>query len=298
MSWGGALDNIEVEFSEDLSPSGYIATNIKLLENPKTKQIQENKSYNNFSQNFSNQNNFDNVKKSFNNSNFNIKEYELLEGIYLSRTYEFLDGELIYASSYELSTISSSSTEDSLEKLKSVAVKLGFNALIGLETDSEVEFSISTSYSRGSISQSAFGDSIANINTIGAGCDLTKYYAKARLGLIGVKSETPSNIDLNEIRLRIDTFNSVANVTSSFYDDCSKYAMNFKNIKGLKYALIFVIAILFFIIFLASLAGGIPFFILIPLVFAVFCLTIVSIGTVFYTFFNKQKNKKSNLRRL
>lgn len=274
------LDNLEVEFDEDLNSSGYLARNIVIL------NVQN--AY---------QNNFYKTKVNFNNSDFNLKEYKLLEGIYISKNYDFLDGELIYASSYELSTHSSASTEDALEKLKSVAVKLGFNALINFESDSEIEFSMSASTSKSTINKNIFSDSFsADTSTFGASCDFNKYYVKARLGLIGIKGNSLDDINLNELEEKMDIFNSVFIITNSFYSDCTKYASNFKTDKIITGYTVFMAIFLAIIFSIISATKGAPMFMVLPLIFLIFISVLIIVFSGIYTFFNKKKTRKIILK--
>lgn len=271
----GLLDNLEVEFNEDLNPSGYIATNIKLLSTPNSQQSKFN------------QNNF---KKQNFNSNININEYELLEGIYLSKNYDFLDGELIYISSYEISTSSDYSTEDALNTLKNTAVNLGFNALINLEMDTEIEFSLSNSTSQGTISPNAFGSSYS-MSSVSSGFskDYKKHSVKARLGLIGIKSNTPSNINLDEINKNFEVFNKVSLITNDFYKHCYTYLGTIHIVRVRKIFGILLSFIALIIFFAMITRTG---FLALPLIFLLPILVIAIIAYEIHSLITRKKYRK------
>lgn len=187
-----------VEFNQDLDQDGYKAKNISIINTAiKTQSTQ-------------------NIKK-------NLNEYELLKGVYFSKNAEFIDGEIIYASGYEISAFSEYSTEDALITLKESALDLGFNGLAFLETDKEVEISLATSVTSGSLSRGLGSSYSLSSMSASMGVDYKKYYAKARIVLLGLKSNTPSNINIDDYKVKLEAFKNTAKYTQSFKKRINKY---------------------------------------------------------------------------
>lgn len=232
----------------------------------------------------------------------NLNEYELLEGIYLSKDANFIDGELIYASGYEISAISKNCTEDALAKLKASALGIGFNGLAFVETDKELDFILDSTTTSGSISKGLGSSYNLSSSSSTIGSAYHNYYAKARMVLIGVKSNNPSNINLNDFKLRLDTFNNVAKITEGFdikIKDYMKvrYGLDANCDKAIK--IIIALLVMFVIIFMASQAfgkiDGLMFF------FAIFSVPVLALSTGYVlitnivNFFNKTKINESFL---